>query len=38
LAFKAARRMVEGGRLEPVVKVLPGYRRMAVRGRIRRCM
>ena len=30
MAFKAARRMVEGGRLESVVKVQPGYRRMAV--------
>ncbi len=30
LAFKAARRMVESGPLARVVKVLPGYRRMAV--------
>jgi len=30
LAYKAARRMVEGGRLEKVVDVKPGYRRMRV--------
>ena len=30
LAFKAARRMVEGGPLEGTVRVLPGYRRMEV--------
>lgn len=30
LAFKAARRMVEGGKLARYVRVLPGYRRMEV--------
>lgn len=30
LAYKAARRMVEGGRLEKIVDVKPGYRRMRV--------
>src|SRR4051812_13473359 len=30
LAFKAARRMVESGKLAKVVRVLPGYRRMEV--------
>ena len=30
LAFKAARRMVEDGRLRRMVRVLPGYRRMEV--------